>query len=178
VQNLRKEEFNNLYKDEDTRVDEFRLRDIGITAENILPSMIPSKWTHLRELRDLYGGDFADISEASVAVHLKRSEQEVSGYGHSSIRYFAHALSPEATDETQLHSIVRAYELTSPGPAYDEAMSLVYWAARHRLQGLVDCNDDRPYDDDWAIAVAYLRNQGFRVIRLPEFMTIHRSPGD
>jgi len=56
-------------------------------------------------------------------------------------------------------------------------MRLVYWAARHRLKKLGG-GTTHPNQDDWEIAVAYLANQGFRVIRLEEFMSIHRSPGD
>jgi hypothetical protein len=174
IQNLRKEEFQHLYRDEDENVDKFRLRDIGITAENILPSMVPHRWSNLKELRDLYGGEFTNISDATFEVHLDRHKKG----RNSSVRYFAHALSPEVANESHLDSIVRAYEISSPGPLYDEAMSLVYWAALHRLRNSREDLGDQTYDDDWAIAVAYLKNQGFRVIRLPEFMTIHRSPGD
>lgn len=175
VQNLRKEEFQHLYADEDKHVDQVRLRDIGITAENILPSMVPHRWARLRELRDLYGGDLTDISDASFSVNFN---QRAVGEGKKNVQYFAHAISPQRTDHTRLYSIGRTHEIDSPGPLYDEAMGLVYWAARHRLARTRNDQDDRSNEQDWAIAVAYLRKQGFRVIRLPEFMRIHRSPGD
>jgi hypothetical protein len=178
IQNLRKEEFQHFYVDEDQRVDQVRLRDIGITAENILPSMMPTLWARLREWRDLYGRDLTDISEATLTVHFNRGAKDEKNQPRNSIRYFAHALSSEIADDKPFDSAALTYELASPGPLYDEAMGLVYWAARHRLRKVSDLRDDRSNEQDWAIAVAYLRKQGFRVVRLPEFMRIHRSPGD
>ena len=176
VQNLRLEEFEHLYSDEDQQVGKIRLRDIGITAENILPSMIPNRWSQLRELRELYGRELTEISDATLTVLLnlsdKQAQQQPGG-----VRYFAHALRPQLTEGTPLNSAGITRELTSPGSHYDEAMSLVYWAARHRLKRTRGDQDD-PHASDWAIATAYLVNQGFRAIRLPEFMSIHRSPGD
>ena len=176
IQNLRKEEFEQLYADEDQKVDKFRLRDIGVTAENILPGMIPNRWSQLRELRELYGRELTEISDATLTVLLNLSEKKAEGL-KGSVRYFAHALSPELNETTPLEAASRSRELTSPGSHYDEAMSLVYWAARHRLKKIRGDQND-PHADDWAIATAYLINQGFRVIRLPDFMRIHRSPGD
>jgi hypothetical protein len=65
--------------------------------------------------------------------------------------------------------------MDSPGEAYDEAFRIVYWAARHRLQSQKEDEENNP---DWAIAIAYLNNQGFRTLRLPDFLAIHRSPFD
>ncbi len=178
VQNLRKEEFQHLYVDEDQHVDKLRLRDIGITAENILPSMVPNRWAGLKALRNLYGGELHDISDATLEVHFNQVSGEVDDQHKRAIRYFAHALSPKLADDAPLDSVARVHELTSPGELYDEAMSLVYWAARHRLRNVERSRDDRLHEQDWAVAVAYLKNQGFRVVRLPEFMKIHRSPGD
>ncbi|MGI9502994.1 MAG: hypothetical protein ACR2RE_08070, partial [Geminicoccaceae bacterium] len=91
---------------------------------------------------------------------------------------FAHALSPRHSEDAPELSAGRAHQLDSPGMLYDEAMSLVYWAARHRLKKFQDDHENKVDEQDWAVAAAYLKNQGFRVIRLPEFMRIHRSPGD
>ncbi len=176
IQNLRKEEFDHLYADEDQGIDKIRLRDIGVTAENILPSMIPNRWSQLRELRELYGNNFKEMSEATLTVNFNRpmgsSDTET-----NPVRYFAHALTKDVGDDAPLKLVSRSNELTSPGMHYDEAMGLVYWAARHRLKKMLGDTDGR-HADDWAIATAYLVNQGFRAIRLPEFMRIHRSPGD
>ena len=176
VQNLRKEEFENLYTDEDKQVGKFRLRDIGVTTENILPLMIPGRWSQLRELRELYGRDLRSISDATLTVLFNRHDRETSE-SNNAVRYFAHALSSHVDDNPGLDSVSRSRELTSPGSQYDDAMQLVYWAARHRLRKIRG-DQEGAHTDDWAIATAYLGNQGFRVIRLPEFMRIHRSPGD
>lgn len=176
IQNLRLEEFEHFYTDEDQQVAKIRLRDIGVTAENILPSMIPNRWSQLRELRELYGRELIEISDATLTVLLNLSEKQAHQQSEA-VRYFAHALSPQLTEGTPLNSAGITRELTSPGSHYDQAMSLVYWAARHRLKQIRGDQDDS-HASDWAIATAYLVNQGFRVIRLPEFMSIHRSPGD
>ena len=176
LQNLRKEEFEHLYTDEDQQVGKYRLRDIGVSAENILPTMIPPRWAQLRELRELYGRELKEVSDATLTVLLKLSDNNTRN-STGPARYFAHALAPTLTEDTPLNSASLTRELTSPGSHYDEAMSLVYWAARHRLKTVRGDQDD-PHAEDWAIATAYLVNQGFRAIRLPEFMSIHRSPGD
>ncbi len=176
IQNLRLEEFEHLYADEDQQVSKIRLRDIGITAENILPSMIPSRWSQLRALRELYGRELTEISDATLTVLLNLSGSDTGDHS-GAVRYFAHALSPKLAEGTPLSSASISQELTSPGAQYNEAMSLVYWAARHRLKKIRGDQEDA-HADDWAIAAAYLVNQGFRVIRLPDFMSIHRSPGE
>lgn len=175
IQNLRKEEFEHLYTDEDQLVGKFRLRDIGVTAETILPSMIPTRWSQLRELRELYGRDLNDISDATLTVLFNRAKKAAGG--SKAVRYFAHTLNSRLQEDTPLASAAISRELTSPGVHYDEAMGLVYWAARHRLKKIRG-EQDGANAEEWAIATAYLVNQGFRVIRLPEFMKIHRSPGE
>ncbi|MGI9486526.1 MAG: hypothetical protein ACR2RF_11725 [Geminicoccaceae bacterium] len=178
VQNLRKEEFQHLYVDEDQLVDKVRVRDINITAENFLPSMMPHRWSRLRELRELYGRDLTDISDATLTVHFKQIDQSTESAPYNDVRFFAHALSPdgESSDPT-LASTTKSRELPPPDTSYSEAMRLIYWAARHRLKAPRG-EKEAPEAENWAIAMAYLANQGFRAIRLPEFMGIHRSPGD
>lgn len=177
IQNLRKEEFEHLYADEDQHANKLRLRDIGVTAENILPSMIPNRWLQLRELREFYGRELKEVSDATLTVLFKQKDDLEKKDGLGDVRYFAHALSPKVEDGMPWDSTSRSRELTTPGSHYEEAMRLVYWAARHRLKKIKGKQKDL-HDNDWAIAAAYLANQGFRVIRLPEFMRIHRSPGD
>ena len=174
IQNLRREEFEHLYVDEDQDVGKFRLRDIGVTAENILPSMMPNRWSQLRELRELYGRELSDISDATLTVMFKRSNRSAPS---NDVRYVAHALSPRLADDLTWSSTAQSRELSTPGLNYDEAMRLVYWAARHRLKKFRG-DLEESHRDDWAIATAYLAKEGFRVIRLAEFMRIHRSPGD
>lgn len=177
IQNLRMEEFEHLYEDEDQQAGKFRLRDIGVTAENILPSMVPPIWAQNRELRELYGRDLKEISDATLTVHYHHDVSNLEHDDPDCVRYFAHAPNRSRTDETTYDTAARSKKLESPGEHYDEAMHLVYWAARHRLKKIRGDRDDSD-QHQWQIAVAYLRNQGFRVIRLQEFMRIHRSPGD
>jgi hypothetical protein len=140
--------------------------------------MVPNRWAQLREFRNLYGPELTDISDATLTVHFSRADKESKRHSAGGVRYFAHALRPRTTEETPFDSVARFVELSSPGSLYDEAMELVYWAARHRLRKVREHSDDQQNARDWAIAVAYLRNQGFRMIRLTELMRIHRSPGD
>jgi len=174
VQNLRKEEFEHLYADEDQNADDFRLRDIGVTTESILPSMIPSRWSQLKELRELYGRDLSDISDATLTVLFNRDTKSGNGSG---VTYLAHALNPKLDSLTPSGFEAASRELPAPGSHYTTAMGLAYWAARHRLKSIRGEKQNADHED-WEIAVAYLANQGFRVIRLQEFMSIHRSPGD
>ena len=177
VQNLRREEFEHLYEEEDRVVHKFRLRDIGVTAENILPSMMPSRWSVSKELRELYGRELGNISDATLTVMFNK-EGKLSDDGTArDVRYFAHTLNPGTNDETPWAMTSRSRQLTTPGSHYEEAMRLVYWAARHRLKTIRGEENDAA-GQDWAIATAYLINQGFRAIRLNDFMRIHRSPGE
>ena len=66
------------------------------------------------------------------------------------------------------------HELASPGFSYDDAFRIVYWAARHRLKDWHGSRKD--HEQDWAIAVGYLRRLGFQVLRLPDFLRIQRLP--
>ena len=180
IQNLRKEEFDHLYEDEDAGIDRIRLKDIGVTAENILPKMLPHSWARHRQLRDLYGSRLDNVADATLTAFYKedgwpKAEAEVRSSKQPEVRYFAHALTHHQATHSNPNpaSVAHSKEIDSPGDAYDEAFKIVYWAARHRLH---DRNSKSDRNSDWAIAVAYLNNQGFRTLRLPDFLAIHRSP--
>lgn len=177
VQNLRREEFEHLYEQEDKDVHKFRLRDIGVTAENILPSMMPNRWSVSKELGELYGRELTDISDATLTVLFNKDGKLSEDGTRKDVRYFAHTLNPDTNDETPWAMSSRSRQLTTPGSHYEEAMRLAYWAARHRLK-TVKGEENEALEQDWAIATAYLINQGFRAIRLTDFMRIHRSPGE
>jgi hypothetical protein len=179
IQNLRKEEFSHLYEAEDAGIDKIRLRDIGVTAENILPKMLPYSWARHRQLRDLYGSGFDNVADATLSAFYRQdgwSSAELP-VGGSDVRYFAHALMNRPATQSDSHPVSAGVskEMESPGDAYDEAFRIVYWAARHRLRSKEENVKTNP---DWAIAIAYLNNQGFRTLRLPDFLAIHRSPFD
>ncbi len=179
IQNLRKEEFNQLYKEQDEGIDDIRLKDIGVTAENILPKMLPPAWARDRHLKDLYGANLETVTEATLTAFLKqdgwKSEEVPSKQSGVDVRYFAHALTHRQASATNpdLAATANSRELDSPGDVYDEAFRIVYWAARHRL---VSGSEGGGRNGDWAIAVAYLNNQGFRTLRLSDFLAIHRTP--
>jgi hypothetical protein len=182
IQNLRKEEFSHHYTEEDVGIDKIRLKDIGVTAENILPKMLPHSWARHRQLQDLYGSAVDNVADATLTAFYKEDGwQSDKPYGvsqaHNDVRYFAHALTRRPASQSDLNpaSAAISKEMESPGEAYDEAFRIVYWAARHRL--LIE-NKASDRNSDWAIAVAYLNNQGFRTLRLPEFLAIHRAPFD
>jgi hypothetical protein len=182
IQNLRKEEFSHLYEAEDTGMEKIRLKDTGVTAENILPKMLPHSWARHRQLRDLYGSRLENVADATLTAFYKQNgwDSEVSlanRRGVVDVRYFAHALTSRQTTHNIVNpaSAALSKEIDSPGEAYDEAFRIVYWAARHRLQAK---DKETQKSSDWAIAAAYLNNQGFRTLRLADFLAIHRAPFD
>jgi hypothetical protein len=178
VQNLRLEEFDDLYQEEDKISKKFRLKDIGVTAEHILPNEFPYAWARQKDILDLYRGRTKKMADATITVFLdvKRSGVQSIPNCSPTLRYFAHApISDQYGGEIrQWSSSAISREVISPGPLYDEAYRIVYWAARHRLQ--LTENKDTTERENGAIALAYLAKLGFRMLRLPEFLKIHRTP--
>ena len=180
IQNLRKEEFSHLYEAEDAGIDKIRLKDTGVTAENILPKMLPHSWAQDRTLRDLYGSQLENVADATLTAFYRQdgwnsAERPAVHRNVVDIRYFAHALTRRQTNTalSDFASYATSQEIVSPGDVYDEAFRIVYWAARHRLQSFGGEDDQ---NRDWSIAVAYLNNQGFRTLKLLDFLAIHRAP--
>ncbi len=179
IQNLRKEEFDHLYSEEDKGIDKIRVKDTGVTAENILPKMLPLHWAKHKQLRELYGPNIENVANATLTAFFKLEgwvDKPATPTENIDLRYFAHALTSRSTspEETDVGLRTVSRELDSPGEFYDEAFRIVYWAARHRLER--EKLEDRDAKDTWSIAVAYLKNQGFQIFRLQEFLKIHRSP--
>ncbi|MGH1480437.1 MAG: hypothetical protein ACRBM6_17200 [Geminicoccales bacterium] len=178
IQNLHQEEFRELYREEDEGIDKIRLKDIGVTAENILPKMLPHIWEQNRRFRGLYGSNI-DVADATLTAFFKQDgwDEVTSGSGEvNDVRYFAHALTPKysSSGNTDLGSVTISREIDSPGEFYDEAFRIVYWASRRRLMRQSELGGGG--EADWAIAIAYLRKQGFQILRLQEFLSIHKSP--
>ncbi len=179
VQNLRVEEFQGLYIDEDEESKSLRLKDIGVTAEHILPRAWPILWGRQKEIQELYGRDTGSMADATVTVFLKSPAQEDQGEQSAPkplTRYFAHTAFREHGGPVVRRGIssVISKEIKSPGELYDEAFGIVFWAAKHRL-GRIDPND-RAAMETGAIALAYLRNLRMQMLRLPEFLKIHQTP--
>ena len=67
VQNLRREEFDGLYEDQDVVLQDLRLKEIGVTAEHILPNKTPREWA--KTLRMLYGRAI-EAADATITVFI------------------------------------------------------------------------------------------------------------
>ena len=140
--------------------------------------MLPYSWGRHGWLRELYGSNIDSIADATLQAFFKQTpwddDPTIAG-SNNDVRYFAHALARRSSDEesADMESASVSREIDSPGEFYDEAFRIVYWAARHRLKDYFNKGESDP---DWLIAVAYLRSQRFRVLRLIEFLEIHRSP--
>ena len=165
VQNLRREEFDGLYQDQDEKVDSVRLKEIGVTAENILPNKTPREWS--KTLRLLYGRQ-TEAADATITVFYKEADRPQA----RDVRYFAHgpATGSDKPEEDPLPNVAlstRSIELQTPGQNYDDAFRLLYWAARFRL-GLGG-QDEREQSFD---ALAYLRHHSFRFLHLNDFLRV------
>jgi hypothetical protein len=173
VQNLRHEEFDGLYDDQDAAPASIRLNDIGVTAEHILPNKTPREWS--KPLRTLYGRN-TEAADATITVFLNQSTQSLAASARD-VRYFAHgpALARDGLASESLPNVAvstRSSELQSPGQNYDDAFRLLYWAARFRL-GL----GDEAERQENLVALAYLRKHGFRFLRLRDFLRVFAKPG-
>jgi len=150
-----------------------RLKDIGVTAEHVLPSTTPRAWG--RELRHLYGREIA-AADATFTVFMRQSGWHI-GEKSFPIRYFAHTpLRPNRNGNglsgAPAEWITRSEELKAPDTNYDDAVRLLYWASRYRLG-----RDDRETATVGWQALAYLRKIGFRVLALPAFLRIFAADG-
>ena len=161
--NLRREEFDGLYQEEDSSLRSMRVSDIGISSEHVLPSITPPLWVMpLKEFHD----DDVEVSDATFTAFLSNHHGSSNESDAQELRYLAHiALSAGEIEASGGRFTTKSIELPSPGRSYDEAISLMYLAARHRLG---KCRTEEA--DDGVTAIAYLRNLGFQVLRLPDFL--------
>ncbi len=180
VQNLRHDEFDRLYADEDDYARKVRTKDIGVSAEYVLPSTLPYAFGRQKAFYDLYGRSVESMADATLSVLFRKDgwRAPTGPDDLQDVRYFAAAAVPgdHRQEPREWSSTLRWAELESPGAVYDEAQRIVYWAARHRLRKLA--GEHAPDSQDWAIALAYLARLGFRVLRLPEFLRTDRLAGD
>lgn len=168
AQNLRHEEFDGLYPDQNMAPNSIRLKDIGVTAEHILPNKAPREW--IKQLRSLYGRHI-EAADATFTVFIKNL-QNPSATSQRDLRYFAHTPIPEGqkpADDPQpnVAHTARSVELQSPGQDYDDAFRLTYLAARFRL----GFGDERERTEGLT-ALAYVRRHGFRFLLLKDFLKI------
>ncbi len=172
VQNLRHEEFDGLYEDQDAAPQSIRLKDIGVTAEHILPNKTPREWS--KPLRTLYGRD-TEAADATITVFFNQQTQSAT-MPVRDVRYFAHGPTsgrdgPISNSLPNVAVTTRSIELQSPDQNYDDAFRLLYWAARFRLN--LGDSDER---QESLVALAYLRKHGFRFLRLRDFLRVFSAP--
>ena len=168
IQNLRREEFDGLYEDQDVVPRELRLKEIGVTAENILPNKTPREWA--KTLRMLYGRN-TEAADATITVFYRQPTSS-SEKSERDVRYFAHGPAVTGKDAAggslpNVALATRSLELQSPHQNYDDAFRLLYWAARFRLR---KGNEDERRES--LVALAYLRNHGFRFLRLGDYLRV------
>ncbi len=168
VQNLRLEEIKVFHGEEEERIRSLRLKDVGVTAEHLLPSTTPRAWG--RELRRLYGKEIS-ASDATFTVFIHEQSGDADDQ-HRTIRYFAHTPlrrghNTRPTLQMTADWVTRSQELMAPDNNYNHAFRLVFWASRYRLSWV----DEKTESLSWE-ALAYLRKIGFRVLDLPSFLKI------
>lgn len=161
--NLRLEEFQDLYDDEEDQRRRIRFKDAEIRSQNILPSEIPMGW--ISPLRKLTGRKI-DINNISFTSLIKGDAVGAKGPRSNQVKYFAHARTINDLRDEDSNIIVDSLELPSPGGNYDDAFRMVHLASLYRL------GDKRNFDSEEATAFAYLRHLGYQVLKIEDFMRV------
>lgn len=169
VRNLRLDELQEFYSDEEKMLGTVQLKDIGITVEHLLPrERPPERWR--TEMRRVYGKTAQTASATITAIF--REVPWRSGSTDRNVRYFAHRERSRSDGKLELRSPidqaqVQSVELPSPGPHQDTALQLLYWGARYRLGQMSDIEIETGIH-----SLAYLKSIGFKALRLNHFMDI------
>lgn len=169
VRNLRLDELQEIYGDEDKMLGTVQLKDIGITVEHLLPKeRPPESWR--TEMRRVYGKT-AQTASATITA-LFREAPWTSGDAGRNIRYFAHRERSRSDEKMEIGSPIdqaqtQSVELPSPGQHQDTALQLLYWGARYRLGQMSDIEIETGIH-----SLAYLKGIGFRALRLNHFMDV------
>jgi len=169
VRNLRLDELQEIYGDEEKMLSTVQLKDIGITIEHLLPrERPPESWR--AEMKRFYGKN-AQTAAATITAYYRETPWKTDNIDRN-VRYFAHSeksrpdlklQSKGPVDRAQTQSI----ELPSPGLHQDTALQLLYWGARYRLGQISDTEIESGIH-----SLAYLKNMGFRALHLSHFMNI------
>ena len=162
AENLRWEEFEDLYSDEENDILKIRLRDSGVTAQHILPSEIPPIWNS--SIKSLIGKstNFDNISFTTLFNKNGWSGKSKSRY----LKYFSHARTIKSSETGISDTIIQSVEMPYPGDHYDEAFRIIYFSALYRLSG------KRDIDSEEMTAFAYLRKLGFNILKVDDFIRI------
>jgi hypothetical protein len=168
VRNLRLDELQEVYGDEDKMLGTVQLKDIGITVEHLLPrERPPESWR--TEMRRVYGKT-AQTASATITAFFREAPWTSSG-AHRNIRYFAHRERSRSDEKVEIGSPIdqttQSVELPSPGHHQDTALQLLYWGARYRLGQMSDIEIETGIH-----SLAYLKGIGFRALRLNHFMDV------
>jgi hypothetical protein len=144
-------------------------------ARRLLLDAIPTAWTGEANFRALYGRNFEHLNEAVYTIFLdaaaeRRGDDSSSDADRSDrgrgIRCYAHAkFTATGGGDRQ----VRGMALPGPGDEYEAAFRAVYAVATDFL-GLRR-SVDHPIDAKKA--AHELRNLGFSLLRLDEFVSLH-----
>ncbi|MEM9155898.1 MAG: hypothetical protein AAGB13_12840 [Cyanobacteria bacterium P01_F01_bin.33] len=171
VQNLQDHEFLDYFSNDRKKLRNKRFSNIGITAEQILPTSIPAKWT--KKIRDLYGKDCKDLNDTTLLVQISGTRNEQTD--NVAVRYYAYSQTG-VEDQDQLDAkSFRNAELTTPGDHYDEAMMMIHRAARYALY---DEFKEIDITEDDTISYSYLASIGFEPLTLRNFVQIFWSSID
>ena len=168
VRNLRSDELGDLYEGEDKMLSTVQLKDIGITIDHFLPrERPPESWR--AEMKRVYGKN-AQTAAATLSAFFREEPWHLEG-GDRNVRYFAHRDRTRPDDKNELKNpadyAIQSVELPSPGPHHDTALQLLYWGARYRLGQISDIEVESGIH-----SLAYLKNIGFRALRLNHYMDI------
>ncbi len=145
-----------IYREEDAPLDSLRVKGLGLSAEHILPRTVPSNWAS--RLEKFFGHYVSDLADASLAAACKK---ETSLETHD-ILYLAAKEQNTGVDKDDALDL-DIVELPSPGHHYDDAYRLIYLASRYRLSRNKELRDEK-------LAIAYLRQIGFEVLKVVDFM--------
>ena len=164
IQNLENEECEGFYTEEERELESLRLKDGNVTAEHILPTFVPPRWS--KPLRRFYSADDSEkTGQHTFAVSIKNGQSD---RGEDNLRYTAVDNVPGHPEiEEDLAWVAKTMELESPGIDYDEAYRIVYLAAKYKRD-----NKEKEKIDDESISFAYVRKLGFQILNIEEFLKI------
>ena len=159
-------EIESLYQEEDEIFSEIRLQKIDVNTEHVLPRIPPSNW--VKKLHKLYGTAVHDLAEATLSILYK---QELWHEKDHDLLYYAHSsLSQAAAKRIDIDVddwLLDTETMPSPGKNYDDAFRSVFLAAVRRLS-----NDHASVGDEATFAAAYLKDIGFQVVRIEDYIKI------
>ncbi len=164
--NLRLEEFQDLYNDEENRRRQIRMKDAEIKSQNILPTEIPMNW--VSPLRKLTGKKI-DIDNISFTSLIRNDPRISKGLRRKLVKYHAHARTINDLKGEDSDIVVESLELPSPGANYDDAFRMVHLASLYRL------GEAQNFDTEEATAFAYLRHLGYQVLKIEDFIRVVHS---